>query len=364
MAVGTAAQPVHSSGPNQVLQCLPGQTGASQEIRQIEERAGLPRPQQRLSQPGVHAFHEGQPQAQRILALGGAEQFRKVHVGVGYPQPQPAGVLLEGVQVPEPHGLLVEQGDEELQRVVAAQPGHLVGGEGEGQGVAFGKHIVGVELAEDGLGDGFGNAALSGAGQRLTAVGCHHSRPIAATEGAAHPVGLGGGESAHVHAQLHHLILKHDYPQGALQCGLLQGMIVVPGHPLPAAQELGHAVVGAHAGAHRRDFQCQFVDVPGPRPHDGLHLSGGFHLEHAHGVAPSQVVEDAGIPVVDAAEVRLGAGALAHQPYRPLHLGQRAQGQQVNFQHPGVVHAVLVPVSDVAAGDGRGLHRRQVGEGS
>ena len=89
------------------------------------------------------------------------------------------------------------------------------------------------------------------------------------------------------------LVLKQDDPQGTLQCVPFQRMAVVPGHSLPAAQELGHAVVGAHAGAHRRDFQCQFVDVPGPRPHDGLHLSGGFHLEHAHGVAPSQVVEDA-----------------------------------------------------------------------
>ena len=56
----------------------------------------------------------------------------------------------------------------------------------------------------------------------------------------------------------------------------LQGMIVVPGNPAPAAQELGDAVVGAHAGPHRGDFQSQLVDVPGPHPDNGLHL-GGAH---------------------------------------------------------------------------------------
>ena len=95
----------------------------------------------------------------------------------------------------------------------------------------------------------------------------------------------------------------------------------------PPAQELGHAVIGAHAGADGSYLQGQLVDVPGPCPDDGLHLGGGLHLEHAHGVAPTQVVKDAGIPVVDAVEVRLYAGALAHQAHGLLHLGQRAQSQ-------------------------------------
>ena len=123
--------------------------------------------------------------------------------------------------------------------------------------MAFGKHIVGVELAEDGFGDGFGYAALTGAVQKLETVRFHHSRAIASPESAAHPVGFGGGEPAHVHAQLHHLVLKHDDLQGAFQSVPFQGMVVIPGHPLPTAQELGHAVVGAHAGPHGGYLQRQ-----------------------------------------------------------------------------------------------------------
>lgn len=107
---------------------------------------------------------------------------------------QAMGVLFQGVQVPEAHGLLVEQSHEELQRMMPPEPGHLVGGEGEGQGMAFGKHVVGVELAEDGLGDGFGYALSGRSGQKLLAVLGDNLVAGTATEGAAHPVGLGGGQ--------------------------------------------------------------------------------------------------------------------------------------------------------------------------
>ena len=78
-------------------------------------------------------------------------------------------------------------------------------------------------------------------------------------------------------------------------------MIVDPGHPLAATQELGHAVVGPHAGTHGGHLQRKVVDVLGTHPHDGLHLRGGLDLEHADGVAPAQVLKDALIPVIDTA---------------------------------------------------------------
>ena len=86
----------------------------------------------------VHALDESQPQAQGVVAFGGTEQLGTVHVGVCHLQAQPPGVMLEGVHVPDTQGLLVEQGHEELPRVIARQPGHLVGGEGKGDGVALG----------------------------------------------------------------------------------------------------------------------------------------------------------------------------------------------------------------------------------
>ena len=141
-------------------------------------------------------------------------------------------------------------------------------------------------------------------------------------------------------------------------------MVVVPGHILPAAQELGHAVVGAHAGADGRHFQCQVVDVPGPRPHDGLHLGGGLHLEHAHGVAPAQVVEDAGIAVVDAAEVRLAPVRWRTSLTARCIWDRAPRASRSIISTPASSTLSLVPMGHVAAGDGRGLHRRQVGEGS
>ena len=139
-------------------------------------------------------------------------------------------------------------------------------------------------------------------------------------------------------------------------------MIVVPGHTLAATQELGHAVVRTHAGAHGGHLQRQVIDILGTHPHDGLHLRGGFNLEHADGIAPAQVLENAVIAIVDAAQIGFGTGAVAHQAHRLLHLRQRAQGQQVDFQDAGIVNAVLVPVGHVAALNGRRLDRHQVGE--
>ena len=64
------------------------------------------------------------------------------------------GVLFEGLEVVEAHGLLVEDGHVELERVVVLEPGHVVRGYPEGEGVGLGEHVVAIELVEDFFRDG------------------------------------------------------------------------------------------------------------------------------------------------------------------------------------------------------------------
>ena len=208
-AISEVAEAIHSAGPGQVFQRLPGQTGPRQHVGQPGEGASLARCQHYRTQAVVNTLYERQPDAQGIVPLGSAEQLGPVDIGMCDAQAKAAGVLLQGVQVPEPHGLLVEQGNEKLQGIVTAQPSHLVGGEGERQGVPLGKHVVRIEFAENGLGGALGYPALGCAPKEHLAVGRHQGLAIAPSEGTTHPVRLGRGESTHVHAQLHHLVLEH-----------------------------------------------------------------------------------------------------------------------------------------------------------
>ena len=133
------------------------------------------------------------------------------------------GVLLQRLHRVEAHGLVVDLGREELHWVVTFQPGGLVGGNGEGVGVALGEHVLAVDLGED------------------LFRRCHPARhcyccPIQKTplvhgdevgvvglgEGPAYLVSLGGSHARHVHDELHHLFLPDDDAAAPLQGPLLQ----------------------------------------------------------------------------------------------------------------------------------------------
>ena len=161
---------------------------------------------------------------------------------------------------------------------------------------------------------------------------------------------------------MNHLILKENDAQRATQRLFLQRMVVVPGRTAAAAQELRHPAVGAHARPHRGHFHGQVVDVLRPQARDRLHLGRAFHLEDAYGPAGSQIPVDGRVRDVDAAQIKVGARAFPHQGYGLLHLGKSPQGQQVNLDEAGVVHAVLVPLADHASFDGRRLHRHHIGQ--
>ena len=73
----------------------------------------------------------------------------------------PPGVLFQRFQVIKAHRLLVEDGHEKLQRIIILEPGRLVGGHAEGEGVRLREHVLAVELFEDLVG-----------GFRVDAPGC------------------------------------------------------------------------------------------------------------------------------------------------------------------------------------------------
>ena len=87
--------------------------------------------------------HEAQPDPQ-IRPLGGALDPAPVHVGQEGLDAVAAGVPAQGVQGVEAHGLVVEEPDVVLDRVVVPEPGRLIGQQAEGGGVGLGE----AELAE------------------------------------------------------------------------------------------------------------------------------------------------------------------------------------------------------------------------
>ncbi len=135
-------------------------------------------------------------------------------------------VLLQGFQVVEAHGLLVEKAGVELQGVVVLQPGGMISGDAEGEGVGLGEHVFPVELLKDLLGRLRAHSLGGSPLPELLPVGRDEPLVAAAGEGAPQLVCLAGGEAGDVHRQLVHLVLEEDDPQGAAQGLLLQGVVV------------------------------------------------------------------------------------------------------------------------------------------
>ena len=126
----------------------------------------------------------------------------------------------------------------------------------------------------------------------------------------------------------------------------------------------GDPVVYPHAGPHRADLVGHLGEVAGPYTGDGLHLGRRLHLEYADGVGP--VEHGVHLPVleVDAAQVYVCARAFFDELKGILHLGEGAQGQEVDLHEAAVVDTVLVPVAYVASVDGRLLDGHHIYEGA
>ncbi len=118
----------------------------------------------------------------------------QVDVRVEHGDAVASGVFLERFQVVKAHGLLVEDGHEELQRVIALEPGGLVGRHSEGEGVRFREHVLTVELFKYPAGRFLADATLGGPGQEPLPVVFQQFRVVLPPEGPAQAVRIAGGE--------------------------------------------------------------------------------------------------------------------------------------------------------------------------
>ena len=273
-----------------------------------------------------------------------------------------SSILLEGLQVVESHRLLVEDSDEELQRVVIFQPGHVVCRHSEGECVRLWEHVLTVEFLEDFVCDILRHSPLSGFVSELLPELGEECLVVATSEGSTQLVGLQRVESRHFHRHLIHLILVQNDAQGALQSLALQRMVEAPGLALTTSDELSHAIVGPNTGTHCGDFVGHIGQVDGLYSGDGLHLGRRLHLKYTHGVSLVQGVVYRRVLEVHAAEVNVVSSALLDKLESVLHLGERAQGQKVDLHESGVAYGILVPVADETVVDGRLLNRHNLAE--
>ena len=209
-------------------------------------------------------------------------------------------------------------------------------------------------LAKIFLADVLGHAPLARPRQEALPLQRHPLFALGPGEGPPQRIRLGGAHAGHVHDQLHHLLLPDDDAVGAIEGARLQGVVGGPGGAVPVAgDELGDgAALHAHAGADEGHLVGQVLEGAGAQAPGDLELGGRLQEEDALGPAFIDQVVDLRVFGVDAAEVGPHPLPLLDPVQRLRDLIEHGQGQEVDLGEAGVGHAVLVPVHDVAAGDG------------
>ena len=267
------------------------------------------------------------------------------------------GVLEEGGDGVEAHGLVVEEAGVEFGGMVGLEPAGGVGDEGEGNGVGFGESVEGK--GADGFDDlvlneevdvAFGHAVAEFFGDGFHAF-------IGAFEGhgAAEFVGFGAIETGDDHGHAEDLFLEEGDAEGAGEDGFEGGVDVVDGFASVAAVEVGVDEV-ADDGAGADDGHLDGEVVEGFGTHDGEsgHLGAGLDLEGADGVGAAEEVEDGGVVLGDEGEVD-GVASLLADVEGVLHGGKHAEAEEVDLDDAEVLAVVLVPLDDGAVGHGGGL---------
>ena len=131
-----------------------------------------------------------------------------VHAGVQKGHAKLLCVLLQRLHRVEAHGLIVHERDEELQRVVAFEPGGLVGGNGKRMGVAFREHVVAVYLSEDFFSHLFRHLIAESAFAKSLPPHLYQVVIVRSRKGAPELVRFGGRHVCHVHDELDYLFSR------------------------------------------------------------------------------------------------------------------------------------------------------------
>ena len=154
------------------------------------------------------------------------------------------------------------------------QPGGLVGGDPEGEGVGFGKHVEAIEFFEDFFRGFLADTPILGPFKEFTPVLLDEFSVVLSAESTPHEVGLAGGKASDIYRQLVHLVLKQDHAQSTLKCMFLKGMVVDHrSFAVAPSKVFLNTVVDAHAWPYRTYLVSHVKQVLGPKPGYGLHLS-------------------------------------------------------------------------------------------
>ena len=171
------------------------------------------------------------------------------------------------------------------------------------------------------------------------------------------------GEASDIVGYLVYLVLEEDYAESPFQGPPLQFVDVLHRlQPQAAVDVAADAVVGSHAGPHRRHLVGHVDEVLRLDAGDGLLLGRRLHLEDADGVGLVKHGVDRRVFEVDAGEVQGGPVTGFDGSQGVLHLGKSADGQEVYLDEAGLLDGVLVPLHDVAPLDGAGLDGHDVGQ--
>ena len=265
-----------------------------------------------------------------------------------------------------------QQGGHVLPGVVALEPGGLVGHDGVAHGVGFVEGVVGEigDLVINALGHIGRNPVGHAAGDVAVGVPVEEGRPLPLDvlelllgHGPADHVCLTQGVPGQTAEDLNDLLLVDDAPVGVGQDGLQGGGLV--GDRLGVVlggDEPGDGVHGT--GPVQGDDSRDIFNVLGLQAHADPGHAGGFHLEHAAGLALGEHPEGGRVIVGDLvqAEVR---GVGFHQLDGVIQDSEVSQGQEVHLQQPQLLqggHGVLGDHGFVVLGQGDVGVRRVPGD--
>src|SRR3569833_255244 len=261
------------------------------------------------------------------------------------------------------HGLTVEQSGGEGGGVSAFQPGGGVHQEREARSMRFGEAVFAEALYL--LTDAFGEflAALRGEQPCAEALLKRPEPAFAAPgrHGTAQLLGLAAGEAGHAHRDLHDLLLKDRYAQGALQYVFGdRGGIGDRLEALPAPQIWVDHVALDGTWPHQRDLDHEVVIALGFLARLHGHLRARLDLEHADRVrAPQHLIHGRVILREGRERVRAVAIITVDEVERATDRAQHAERQHVDLEQAHRVEVVLFPLDHGAVRHRRVLDRHQ-----
>ena len=261
--------------------------------------------------------------------------------------------------------LAVEHGGQKAGRLMPFEPAAHIHQERKAGGVALGETVFtkAFDLFEYLVGIFLRVAVFEHAANQAVMELAHPTLALPGGHGAAQLVGLARRKIGSSHGNLHHLLLKNRYAQGALQSFLQLGTGVLHRLRVGACLEVGvhHAALN-RAGPHDGYLHYQVVKAAGLQARQHAHLRAALNLEYPHGVGLADHGVGGGVFGGNVLDAHRRAAPLADELQAAANGAEHAQGQHVHLEQTHCVQVVLVPLDDRAVRHGRVFYRHQAGE--